>query len=880
MVPKDPSQIKDFEKLFAAFLQSQEQDSNINSSPVKKHHEQQSEDDGDGNENSNADMALSSPQAPSQSARTSKKTNNNQKGPHSKPRNRSTKPPGTRGIAKTHLKPKKPRLSKAIASHDDEFGGLSSPELSKSPQQLRSESSSQAKGKGKARSSQYENGSQLRVPENPTHIVAAEAQPDRKEKLSRRAHSRVSYAPKKKFILGLDYGTTFTSISYYTHSVDDFEFKVLPGDIKSIVNWPMASSSEIRQVPSQSWYPLVPRSKETALNGDQSDDETDTDNPIASTSKVNWSTEIVTHTNQTIDSDAAESFLWGYEVPYFMYKAGTSRNVDRYMDRPKLLLVQTKYTESDRKRLRPRLDGLIRAGIVHRHGESGRPAMQDLEDIIADFLIRIFRHTKQQLQENEGLTDNSEVEFVMTVPVIWHQGSSRIMQNAIARAIHTTGLGTLSYGSIDNLFVASEPESAATYLMGLDNDLMAGDTFVVLDCGGGTVDVAAFDISSTYPLRLAKEVDSQLGDNCGASYLNDNFETRVLERLADENYLDVDGTTREAIVRQLVLDFETYDKRFKDVTKSPESALRIPGLRGDMRRGLKGSEAKRFEDNQLILDSSDYDAIFMPILRRVGKVLRDQLEVVIAKDKMVEKVFLVGGFGAAPSLRSYLRQFLGDLVRELNLQYEIELVTTSAQESVSAIASGAVLRAMDKTGGPARRSHSSYGFLRFEPYSPELIPAHKEQIPEVHPLDGHKFVTTIDYFIYKGMLLKPFHKFSSFTCEHNFELWNEDLLCEEILYVADSPKRSHYHPDHEENKGAQKAGEIITSMKDFLCPEIIVHPGTDKDGNLMGEEHYHVSYELIPVVEGRNLRYETKVRGQVRKTGQISIASAFRPGTY
>lgn len=76
----------------------------------------------------------------------------------------------------------------------------------------------------------------------------------------------------------------------------------------------------------------------------------------------------------------------------------------------------------------------------------------------------------------------------------------------------------------------------------------------------------------------------------------------MLERLADETYLDVHGETRESIAKALVPTFERMDKRNKDVTRRPTGSLKVPGLRGDVRRGLTGSKAKRFEDNRLLLD--------------------------------------------------------------------------------------------------------------------------------------------------------------------------------------------------------------------------------------------------------------------------------------
>jgi hypothetical protein len=43
-------------------------------------------------------------------------------------------------------------------------------------------------------------------------------------------------------------------------------------------------------------------------------------------------------------------------------------------------------------------------------------------------------------------------------------------------------------------------------------------------------------------------------------------------------------------------------------------------------------------------------------------------------------VFLIGGFGAAPSLRSYLQKFLIDFSNELKLPYELTLITANVQD--------------------------------------------------------------------------------------------------------------------------------------------------------------------------------------------------------
>jgi hypothetical protein len=142
------------------------------------------------------------------------------------------------------------------------------------------------------------------------------------------------------------------------------------------------------------------------------------------------------------------------------------------------------------------------------------------------------------------------------------------------------------------------------------------------------------------------------------------------------------------------------------------------------------------------------------------------------------------------------------------------------------------------------------------------------------------------------------------------------MRCEELLYVSDTATESHYAPTNHKNKGkpsscfgrlnsnsrvsdAQIAGTIVTDMT-VLRDEghiDITYPEPDDYGVIRGRPHYRVEYDLVAIAEGRNLRYEArwtpknndqgskkrKQSGQhnfeVVQTAQVSIASAFRPGT-
>jgi len=93
-----------------------------------------------------------------------------------------------------------------------------------------------------------------------------------------------------------------------------------------------------------------------------------------------------------------------------------------------------------------------------------------------------------------------------------------------------------------------------------------------------------------------------LGDDCGSSYLNESAKDHLLVRLRDETYLEVNGITRQSIVKKLAaVDFERQKKRI-NIYENPDGGFFITGLRSDKSRGLTGEAAKRFGPNTISLD--------------------------------------------------------------------------------------------------------------------------------------------------------------------------------------------------------------------------------------------------------------------------------------
>jgi hypothetical protein len=147
------------------------------------------------------------------------------------------------------------------------------------------------------------------------------------------------------------------------------------------------------------------------------------------------------------------------------------------------------------------------------------------------------------------------------------------------------------------------------------------------------------------------------------------------------------------------------------------------------------------------------------------------------------------------------------------------------------------------------------------------------------------------------------HTYRPLKSIHAFPIDSERLLCDEYLYVNDKPTASSYPLDHEYNNGeeippslllgsnngqrigARIVGKLVSDMT-FLRDDGLIRPTAprlDADGMRQGMAHYDVTFDLVAIIECRNLRYEARYpansSGKAQKTDQVCIAAAFKPGT-
>ena len=538
-----------------------------------------------------------------------------------------------------------------------------------------------------------------------------------------------------RLVIAIDFGTTFSTVAYISLNPSTPGFSVRPDQVLCVDHYPdippssaSASVVEVNEnVPTELWYVEGVLDYCDSSSGDS---EIDVDDYLSDDSKEDSSNLQVGARVVALQGEKQADFLWGFGVHDGLLKPGKFSDTRTRIQRFKLML-----DFQGGKTVKVRRDLLDQLSILKR-----RKIMKNQEQMISDYLEQLLRHARRRLKATGDLRQNSQIEFVLCVPNLWSEKACRIMHDRMATAIKCAGLGGLNQECVDNLFIVAEPEAAAEFVLSsfLENDQMsAGETFVLLDAGGGTVDATTYKVTHTNPVRLEKQAIVDGGGLCGSSFLNENYRRCLKDRLQDES-LAIEGITFNDYIDSLVTTWENGDKRSIDVTnrKREPNDVSISGLQRNPEKGFRASYMGWTREQM--------KEIFDPVLKGVVDILKEQLKA--AKDPAiglnVTKVVLIGGFSESPSLEQVLKSYLA---RQQNLRgLPIELLIPERFRT-SAVARGAVLRALRKEYGPERYSRSSFGFKRTELYDPDRYPQHTGIKPKPDPEDG---LDNIDNTIY------------------------------------------------------------------------------------------------------------------------------------
>ncbi|KZT05488.1 uncharacterized protein LAESUDRAFT_727132 [Laetiporus sulphureus 93-53] len=271
------------------------------------------------------------------------------------------------------------------------------------------------------------------------------------------------------------------------------------------------------------------------------------------------------------------------------------------------------------------------------------PPNKTVVQILADFMRYLYKCAKKYISEKDPmgrqlLQSESNVEFVLTHPNGW--GGSQ--QAKMRRAAVLAGLVPDSDAGQSRIRFVTEGEANLHYCItnGLTGDVAKADNqLMIVDAGGGTVDLSTYRITSTIP---AKAVES-IPPDCvmqGSTFVNNRAEQFLRDKLRSSHF----GNDED--IQTMLECFENSAKpTFRDPTKA--SYIRFGSVRDtdeqcDIKRGT------------LSLSGSDMATLFHPSVSAIEDAMRKQSS---RTGGRINIVLLVGGFAKNEYLRAELQSY-------------------------------------------------------------------------------------------------------------------------------------------------------------------------------------------------------------------------------
>ncbi len=353
--------------------------------------------------------------------------------------------------------------------------------------------------------------------------------------------------------------------------------------------------------------------------------------------------------------------------------------------------------------------------------------------VTAAFLRQIVQEAVREIKAS-GYQEDA-IRWCLTVPAIWDDQAMSLTRQAAVQA----GLPD----DPDRLCLVREPEAAAlhclvrgAYVVDSRREpaitkLPRGARYMIVDCGGGTIDISAYEVDG---YRRLRQIGKMFGGTFGSEFLNRAFITEVLARRIGgiDKIADLARSHQDVLVdladewekQKLTVDVveEAGSVRVKDRLMIPLTRRVYRTLEEvvpDLERRLRESQN---DADFIIVQPSEIVLIFDGVVEKILGEVDKQLAVIAERygtTAAPEKILLVGGFAQSRYLQ--LR---------LSLRLKDRAAILVPPDGAEAVLAGAVHFCYDSALISARLSRYTYGFAICLPFEEGKDPEDSRTISE------------------------------------------------------------------------------------------------------------------------------------------------------
>ncbi|XP_029960439.1 heat shock 70 kDa protein 12A-like [Salarias fasciatus] len=321
--------------------------------------------------------------------------------------------------------------------------------------------------------------------------------------------------------------------------------------------------------------------------------------------------------------------------------------------------------------------------------------------------LKVFTEALRYLKDSALKTINntsgrkfiaSDFNWVLTVPAIWDPSAKQFMRKAATQA------GIVTKGNESKLIIALEPEAASIWCKKLpadgftarsqgDNTLeqSPGTQYIVVDCGGGTVDITVHEVLDGGDL---KELHKASGNNMGGQTVDQKFK-ELLKTIFCDGVWEEYERQYPSEVQKMMYDFTLFKKKDQEVEIScPYNLGKLAQEVKDVEAFFQTVSGASWNEGSIQISREKLRSFFKESLNGITASVREMLK----KDLNIEYLLLVGGYAESQILQQHIiSQFSG--------QCKV-LCPFRAQE---AIVKGAVLFGRTPEVVASRQSAFTYG---------------------------------------------------------------------------------------------------------------------------------------------------------------------------
>ena len=335
---------------------------------------------------------------------------------------------------------------------------------------------------------------------------------------------------------------------------------------------------------------------------------------------------------------------------------------------------------------------------------------------------------------------------------------------------------------MQDIVVVLEPEAASLCVQNQQGaQVKPGDVVLVLDCGGGTVDLVTHDVQAD---GTVKELAAGSGDCCGGSYVDAAF-LQLMERKYRAVYTDW-ATSKPKDVLKLHKCWLTAKITFGSGGKTNRALIALPT---SLHAALEEAGELDGDDEDLELSEAEMKSIFDPIVDRILQLTEEQYQ---ASARRPTKLLLVGGFAGSPYLQQRVKAAFGE---------RVEAVVVPPTPG-AAVVKGAVIYGLNPKTIAVRVARRTYGAGVRSVFKEGIHnPKHKVKDGDLGNYDA---TNTFSVFVSKGMDVE---------CDSVVKQTFVPHKADQVSFFIPFFSCVHADPVHTDEPGVRKEGSVSVA-----CP--------------------------------------------------------------